>query len=198
VIKGVDAHLKRIGRRLQPGDALSASEVISADESPICESRPRRQAAPEIESAIERVTLVRIGLKSHWLTPPMLRNRIAGSCFPGPEALRAGGATSSSRQTNPRRERDARCAPGRGKSSSRLSRKPSLASRTPFRCGDIATVAARERKSERSIRMTPAAAREEQSWRSPAEHSGNGILTAETARFLRGCRPKGVKQPRGD
>src|SRR5215470_17493690 len=57
VVKAVEARLKTLDRRLQPEDALFASEAISANESPICDSGPRRLPAAEIESAIERVTL---------------------------------------------------------------------------------------------------------------------------------------------
>src|SRR5262249_31325596 len=57
VVKAVEARLKRVGRRLQSGDPLPASEDIGADESPTCDSGPRPMADAAIESAIERVTL---------------------------------------------------------------------------------------------------------------------------------------------
>jgi site-specific DNA recombinase len=156
VIKAVEAHLKRIGRRLQPEDALCASEVISADESPICDSGPRPLSDVEIKSAIERVTLsasrVEIALADAADLEEQDRRLVL------PWTRRFPHRRRDIIQPTDEPEARTRCAM-RARAREVFIAALSQAHRWLDELlsdaeASIATVAARERKSERSIRMT--------------------------------------------
>jgi hypothetical protein len=155
VAKAVEARLKRLGRRLHL-DALSASEAISADESPICGSGPRRLPAAEIESAIERVTLsasrVEIALADAADVEERDRRLVLPWTRSSPHRRRDIIQCTDESGGRPRRAMRARAREVFIAALSRAHRwLDELLSDAET---SIATVAARERKSERSIRMT--------------------------------------------
>jgi hypothetical protein len=135
---------------------LSASEDISANESPICDSGPRRLPAAEIESAIERVTLrasrVEIALADAADVEEQDRRLVLPWTRSSPHRRRD---IIQGTDESGRRPRQAMRARAREVFIAALSRAhrwlDELLSDAET---SIATVAARERKSERSIRMT--------------------------------------------
>jgi site-specific DNA recombinase len=156
VVKAVEAHLRRLGRNARPDGALSASNDTSGYGSSICDSRPRRLADVEFESAIERVTLtasrVEIALADAvdveepdrrlvlpWTRSSQRRSRDIIQATDEPEG-------------RPRRSMRARAREVFIEAVSQARRwLDELLSNAE---ASIATLAARERRSERSIRMT--------------------------------------------
>ena len=141
---------------MQPEDALSALEDVSADESPICDSGPRRLRAAEIESAIERVTLsasrVEIALADAADVEEQDRRLVLPWTRSSPHRRRDIIQGTDESGGRPRRAMRARAREVFIAALSRAHRWPDeLLSDAET---SIATVAARERKSERSIRMT--------------------------------------------
>ena len=156
VVKAVEARLKRLGRRLQPGGPLSTSEDMSADESPICDSGPRPLAAAEIESAIERVTLgasrIEIALADAADVEEQDRRLVLPWTRSSPHRRRDIIQPTDDPEGRPRRAMRARAQEVFIAALSQAHRwLDELLSDAE---ASIATVAARECKSERSVRMT--------------------------------------------
>jgi site-specific DNA recombinase len=156
VVKAVEAHQKRLDRRAHPRAALSALEEVSADESPICDSGRRRLADAEIKSAIERVTLsasrVEIALADAADVEEQDRQLVLPWTRSSPRRRRDIIEATDEPGGRPRRAMRARAREVFIVALSQAHRwLDELLSDAEM---SVATVAARERKSERSIRMT--------------------------------------------
>jgi site-specific DNA recombinase len=156
VVKAVEAHLKRLGRRLQSDGALCASEGISSDENPVCNWGARRLANEEIESAIERVTLgasrVEIALADAADMEEQDRRLVLPWTRSSPRRRRDIIQPTGEPERRPRRAMRSRAREIFIEALSQAHRwLDELLSDAET---SIASLAARERKSERSIRMT--------------------------------------------